>query len=146
MDIIPILFNSLHKNNKLLLINSSEVLLEFSVKYPFIGNILVIGSKCEEEPFNLNHSVTYLAETVEEAYLDEALNSPVDCIYADLTRDLFPFSFLNKTFDYLNTAVVLKILNEDKDTFQSLLKYKQNVEFNIVQDIALDETYLIYVP
>lgn len=147
MDLNSLIFNSLIKTNKALFVydTNNEVLTNFLLTSP-VGQLLCIGTKENliEVPFTkFKHSVTYLADSLETAYLDQSLNSPVDLIYIDSSNVVLNnLNFLTACVD-LNTTVVVKFIN--KTEVQNSDYFLKQFKFKCI-DITENLGYLIYVP
>lgn len=106
--ISDLVFSYLIKTNYLLIVNDKDDMFfhTFFNKYK-VCHIRLIGSPFESIPYKIGYSVTNLNSTVKEAYMDGALNSPVDVLYLDLsTSKKFTNQFENVISD--NTITILR--------------------------------------
>mgnify|MGYP000013407728 FL=1 len=119
MELNNFIFYSLKLTNRALFINNTEVLKNFSNKYK-VGNLLLISNNKYEKPFLHTHCVSYLGESITEAYEDNSLNSYVDFIYIELdVNEPLPLKSLRDVFSELSTTVLIKSPYELKtDTFK----------------------------
>lgn len=104
-----IVFSRLLKTNRLMIINDKddEFFHSFYNAYK-VCNISLIGSVFEDIPWKCGHSVTNLGDSLRNLYLDEALTSPVDVLYMDVTTRLNCENYLENIITD-ETLVVIKI-------------------------------------
>ena len=65
------------------------------------------GSVFESIPYTKSYSVTNLGEYIKTTYEDGCLNSPVDVLYIDLSRNFDYQNYLDEVIDE-NTITILK--------------------------------------
>ena len=108
-----LVFNSLKKTNKLLIVNDKddEFFTSFYNKYK-VCHICLVGSVFESIPYTKSFSVTNLGQYIKTVHEDSSLNSPVDVLYVDLSR----------SFDYL--TYLDDVINDNTIT---ILKYKRPI-------------------
>lgn len=151
MDLNSFIFNSINTTNKALFVYDAdnEVLNNFIENTP-VAQLLVIGdnSNLQELSFNkFKHSITHLDNSIEEAYLDHSLNSPVDLIYIDATV-VTPnnLSMLSDCFDKNTTSFILKFQKGRAQSYSSNYLLNQVKEDIVVHHINENIGYVIYVP
>lgn len=152
MDLNSFIFNAINTTNRALFVydKNNEAINNFISKTP-IAQLFVIGGKTnlEEVSFNkFKHSVTHLEYTIEEAFLDECLNSLVDLIYIDTTTTTpNNLSMLQNCFDKATTTLILKFNKNCDNSYSSSNYFLSQVKNELTAyHVSEDIGYLVYVP
>lgn len=104
-------FNFLRKTNRMLIVNDKDDLFfhRFYDKYK-VCHIALVGSDFDSVPFVAGHSVTNIGKYIKSVYEDGCLNSAVDVLYVDLSRNLDYFDYFDEVIDD-NTITIIRLRN-----------------------------------